>query len=128
MSTTWHSEALSASMSALECILIEGMHQHRKGREIGGKVTALYVLRGFEPPTQRDWLEDLYKRRNDVIREGASLTEDLDVARVLELTKAVVRWAVHHLNPYHRVPNEPCLTYGDVFDSKRHRDLFGEEE
>ena len=123
METTWVSEALSTSMSALECLLIAGMSEHQKGKTIAERATRLYLFREYNSlEDQTDWLREMYRRRNDVVHEGASVTEDLDVLRVMDLTKLIARWGVHHLSPYHRTPNGSCMTFQEVFDSMRHQD------
>jgi hypothetical protein len=132
LDTTWQAEALVAAMSAMESIMVRDWTQAVKGSVIAERLTDIVLLRGFDRAEQIDWIKELYRSRNAVVHEGASLTQDLDILRVAELSKIGIRWAVHHLSPFHRIPNEPCRTFDDVFDAEAHRDslreLHAEEE
>jgi len=53
------------------------------------------------------WIVELYKRRNDALHEGLWMLDDLDAARLVELTLSVLRWASFHLDEDHD-HLEPC--------------------
>ena len=86
-------------MTALECLFVEG-RAFQKGAAIADVLSKLVTVQGFDRDSQIEWVMALYRRRIDAVHEGSSVTEDLDALRLVQITKSVVHWAVHHLTPY----------------------------
>lgn len=116
--TSWYSEAVSAAMSALETLLVSG--DENKGAAVAKKTTGSRVLSGFDAVSQERWLKRLYRRRSGALHGGSFVDQDRDVERLLELTQHMCRWAVWHLNPFHRQPEASCQTQAEVFDGHLH--------
>jgi hypothetical protein len=112
--TAWPSEALSASMTALECLLIEGRRVQKKANEIAERSTERWVFKRHTRDEQRLWLKKLYRARNDAVHEGRQYVEDLEVDRLTDLVAQAVTWAAWHLSPYHADAGKPCETFADV--------------
>jgi len=122
LDTTWHAESLVAAMAAMECIFVEGRRIRAKGKTIAERMTDRWLLRGFNREEQCVWINDMYQHRNDIVHSGASVQEDLDIERFVDLSKIAMRWCIWHLSPFHRIPNKPCLTFDEVFSSEAHPD------
>jgi muconolactone delta-isomerase len=99
--TTWPSAALTASMTALEALLLEpGLKG--KGGHLAGTLRDLGA-QPWGPPDVKftKWFADLYDHRNDTTHEGHSYEEDLNVGRLLTITRLTIRWAADHLDRFH---------------------------
>ena len=110
----WAADRLVSAMVALEVLFIEGRHERLKGALIGERVTARYQAREITAAEQQDWLARLYRSRNDAAHEGREVVEDLDVDRLLDLTRFIVRYSAFHLDPDHREPRRACRTYAQA--------------
>lgn len=110
----WAADRLVSAMVALETLFIEGRHEPTKGALIAERVTARYQAREITPAEQHDWLARLYQARNDAAHEGREVIEDLEVDRLLDLTRFIVRFSAFHLDPEHRRSRRACRTYADA--------------
>lgn len=117
---TWYADALSAAMTALECLLVRGQREQAKGRLIGERATRIGTLRRIGADAQPGWLQELYKRRNDAVHEGLSVAEDLEVEELIDLTANVCLWGMRHLIDDHRPDSTPCYDFDDVYDAAAH--------
>lgn len=110
--TTWPSSALTATMTALEALLLPGRQTQRKGAHLAALLNELGAAtwgpadHEFEP-----WFADLYRHRNDATHEGLNYNEDLEVGRLLTISHLAIRWAATHLDCFHPSPqHRPCTT------------------
>jgi hypothetical protein len=110
----WAADRLVSAMVALEALFIEGRQESAKGALIAERVTARYQAREITPAEQQDWLARLYQSRNDAAHEGREVVEDLDVDRLLDLTRFIVRFSAVHLDPEHRQPRRACRSYAEA--------------
>jgi hypothetical protein len=104
----WPSERVAAAMSTLECLFVGGTGvRQSKGKAIADHVAPLVQIGGMTRDQVHTWIVELYKRRNDALHEGLWMLDDLDAARLVELTLSVLRWASFHLDEDHD-HLEPC--------------------
>ena len=101
IATTWPSEALIANMVALESLFVEGQNVRKKGKAIAEALTERVVLNQLTTDQQRDWLSDIYQRRNEAVHEGRQYADDLETDRLTDLAWWAVHWGLWHLNPLH---------------------------
>jgi Apea-like HEPN len=123
--TFWPSEALTAAMTALECLFVKDRKTREKGAAIAESFTQRFVARGWSADQQRDWLRGLYRARNDAIHEGRRFVEDLDVDRLVDLTAYAVRWGAWHLSPDHDNGTGACHTFDAVMGHDLQRSSGG---
>jgi hypothetical protein len=112
--TFWPSEALTACMTALECLFVKDQATKQKGAAIAERFTERWVARGWTADEQREWIRGLYRARNDAIHEGRRFVEDLDVDRLVDLTAYAVRWGAWHLSPSHGNGDGACRDFDEV--------------
>jgi hypothetical protein len=112
--TFWPSEALTACMTALECLFVKDQATKNKGAAIAERFTERWVARGWGADEQREWLRRLYRARNDAIHEGRRFVEDLQVDRLVDLTAYAVRWGGWHLTPDHANGKGACSDFDQV--------------
>ena len=60
---------------------------------------------------QRRWLQRLYDGRSDAVHRGYEFERDLDVDRLLEVTRGVMIEFARHLIPAHRPDHRSCRTF-----------------
>jgi hypothetical protein len=117
--TFWPSEALTACMTALECLFVKDQSTKNKGAAIANRFTERWVARGWSADEQREWLRRLYRARNDAIHEGRRFVEDLEVDRLVDLTAYAVRWGGWHLSPSHADGQGACSDFDQVMRHDR---------
>jgi Apea-like HEPN len=111
----WPADRLVSAMVALESLFIESRKESgAKGALIAERVTNRYQRRDMSEGEQTAWLERLYRVRNEAAHEGREVVDDLEVDRLLDLTRFIVRISAIHLDPAHRHPRRACRTYGDA--------------
>lgn len=105
-------DRLAGAMVALECMFVAGKKEKGfKGDLIAERLTARFKLNEKTADEQIAWLKELYSARNDAIHEGRDFDYDLDVDRLLDLTRYALRGLVWHLNPKHNAKGKACRTY-----------------
>jgi hypothetical protein len=107
-------DRLVSAMVALECLFIVGREEPQKGTLIAERVTERYRRRDMTKAEQTAWLQGLYRIRNDAAHEGREVLDDLEVDRLLDLTRFIVRVSAFHLDPEHREPQRACRTYAQA--------------
>ena len=112
--SSWPSEALTSCMAALECLFVSGMDVRRKGREIARHVSARWVRKTMSCDEQEEWLRELYRARNAAVHEGRRYVEDLEVERLIDITRRSVTWGAWHLARDHSDDGTPCQTFEEV--------------
>ncbi len=107
--------SLAACFTALETLLVVGKSVSRKGAAIAERVVQNNArVRGIDASELQDWLQSLYeKHRNNAVHEGIGYANELEVARLEELTRSAVQWAASHLDPDHRSAGV-CATFDEV--------------
>lgn len=110
VTTGWPSEALGASMIALECLFVRSRRVKRKGKAIAGAVSKRWEFRS----DQEDWLENLYSSRNDVIHEGRHFIQEVDVYDLLAILARALHWGAWHLHDMHRSDGKICSTFDEA--------------
>jgi hypothetical protein len=91
------------------------VHATQKGENIAREVTERWTLREMTKEEQREWLAELYQRRNDAAREGRHYEDDINVSRLHALCWDAVSWAAMHLKPRgHGYRTKPCTTQEDA--------------
>ena len=110
----WPADRLAALMVALECLFIKDRTESNKGDLIAKRLTDRFRLREMSKAEQVQWLTDLYKARNDAVHEGRAFLHDLEVDRLVEVTRYVIRHLAEHLIPAHSPRGRTCRTYGDA--------------
>jgi hypothetical protein len=102
-------------MVALESLFLDG-ERHDKGRFIAERLTQRYRYRQHDltEADQIDWLWGLYRIRNEAAHEGHEVLNDLEVDRLLDLTRMVALYSSLHLDPEHRQPRRACRTYAQA--------------
>jgi hypothetical protein len=106
----WPADRLAGVMVALECLFIAGERTH-KGKHIAQRLTDRFKVNELTADEQRDWLEQLYSARNAAVHEGRDFMDDLQVDRLGELTRYVVRELSWHLVAGHRRAGRSCRTW-----------------
>jgi hypothetical protein len=118
-STYWPSAALTGAMSTLETLLLTPGLKGKGGR-IASTLRDLGAAHlGPEGVKFTTWFANLYDHRNDATHQGVNYDEDLNVQRLLRLTKLALQWGAHHLDPHHRSVGGPCTTLEEAL-SKHH--------
>lgn len=116
MSAGWPSVSLAACFTALECLLVRGRQEPEKGAKVAERVTRHRArVRGLDEDELRQWIIDLYRRRNDTVHEGVAYADEIEIARLEELTRAATHWAATHLDRHHRLAGV-CSSFDDVHD------------
>lgn len=109
----WPAEQLVAAMVALEAVFVPKNAQPKKYPLAKG-ATAHARLADKTREDQEAWLVELYERRNDVAHEGQNFMRDADIARLIEVTFASVRWAAWHLSPWHSKTGKACASFDEA--------------
>ena len=113
--TTWPSAALTAAMTALEALLLPPGLKGKGGRLAG---TLRDLGAGHLGPGAvkfTTWFVDVYDHRNDATHQGVNYDEDLDVRRLLGITKLAIQWGAHHLDPHHdRIGGGQCTSLDEA--------------
>ena len=114
----WPSRKISASMSALEAILILPGETGEKKSAVADRLTKkIAKLKEMSERDQIKWLIDLYDRRSEALHAGRFHQDEIDAAGLELLTKSAVRWAVSHLSPDHRPGvNKGCSTIAEAME------------
>lgn len=109
--TNWPSQSISASMSALECLLVAPTDDRRNKRgPIARRTSDIGILKGRTKAEQVSWLNDLYHRRNDAVHAGVFHQDEIDAQALLVLVRSVVHWSTRHLDPSHGRPGGGSCT------------------
>jgi hypothetical protein len=97
-------------MSAMDALLCFPRDRRNKDRIIADRLGRFHAtVRGVTDVEA--WFRALYGRwRNNAAHDARFYLEDREIGRLLELTDRVVRWAVSHLDPDHRIPSGACTT------------------
>ena len=108
----WAADRLVSAMVALESLFLDG-ERHDKGRFIAERLTLRYRYRhqDLTEEDQIEWLRGLYRIRNEAAHEGREVLNDLEVDRLVDLTRMVTLYSAVHLDPDHRNPRRVCRTY-----------------
>jgi hypothetical protein len=110
--SAWPADRLASAMVALECLFVQGMSERgRKGALIAERLTERFSLREMTQADLDAWLRRLYVARNDAVHEGRDFVDDLDVDRLLDLTRYVIQSFAVHLIPAHRANGRSCRTF-----------------
>jgi hypothetical protein len=118
MTARWPSASLAGCFTALECLFVEGRGEPNKGELVAARVARQNPrIPGVERDGVGDWLLEFYRRRNETVHEGISYADELEVARLEDLTSAAVFWASGHLDRDHRIAG-PCETFDDVYKAE----------
>lgn len=113
--TTWPADRLSGVMVALECLFVAGMREPGyKGAKIAERLSHRFQLNEMTEAEQVKWLEGLYRARNAAVHEGRDFVDDLDVDRLSELARYVVRELSFHLVAGHRYARHSCRTFDEA--------------
>jgi hypothetical protein len=113
--TSWPADRLAATMVALECLFVAGMREPgQKGARIAARLSKRFTLNEMTEEEQVEWLEGLYKARNASVHEGREFVDDLDVDRLSELARHVVRELSVHLIAGHRYARHSCRTFDEA--------------
>lgn len=118
--TAWYSEAVAAAISALEVLLLDPHEPDEDGP------SNLSMLRRRIKQTmgvfdhfsnhgeQKRWLHARYTDRNNALHGGHPPVSDLEVERLLSIVSYACRWALWHLNPFHRAPEYSCASLDEI--------------
>ena len=79
LSAALPADALVNLMVALECLFVEDRGVSAKGQTIAEEVTKRWSASSVMPEEQKDWLAELYRRRNDLVHEGRAFQDEIDV-------------------------------------------------
>jgi hypothetical protein len=113
--TSWPSQSIAASMSALECLLVKPTERNKKRDPIAKRATDVGRLRGKTQAEQVAWLNTMYGYRNDAVHAGEFHQDEIDAQALMALTRSVMHWAIHHLDPLHgKQGGGQCLSLTDV--------------
>jgi hypothetical protein len=112
--STWPADRLAANMVALECLFVAGIQERQKGALIAERASERFRLNEMTVDEQKDWLERLYRGRNAAVHEGREFTDDLDVDRLSELTRFIIRQLSLHLIAGHRYARHSCRTFDEA--------------
>lgn len=119
LTSRWYSEVVAAAMSALEVLLVGPGEASRP--TIAERATVRGVLPDMSQGGQERWLKRMYDTRSGSLHGGSLMLDDLDADRLVDLTGHVCRWAVWHLNPFHRLQQASCETFDEVhFEPRAH--------
>jgi len=114
LDASWPSDALVSFMIALEALFLPPKGAHRKKEQLSAAISKRVRLRSMTPEAFRDWLKDVYDRRNDIVHESLAFDDEIEVDRLGDVAWIAVGWAAAHLNPYHRREQRPCTTLDEV--------------
>jgi hypothetical protein len=121
--TRWYSKSyrteapadrLAGAMVALECLFVENRRERYKGTLIAKRLSERFKLRELTAEQQIEWLKRLYAARNEAIHEGRDFVNDLEVDRLLDLTRVTVARLAWHLVPSHRPRGRSCATWREA--------------
>jgi hypothetical protein len=101
-------------MVALECLFVENRRERYKGTLIAKRLSERFKLRELTAEQQIEWLKRLYAARNEAIHEGRDFVNDLEVDRLLDLTRVTVARLAWHLVPSHRPRGRSCATWREA--------------
>lgn len=110
----WPADRLAGAMVALECLFIADRRERSKGNLIATRLTERFQMNEKAATAQIQWLLNLYRARNDAVHEGRDFLDDLDVDRLVDLTRYVVVISSHHLDPSHSKEHRSCRTFDDA--------------
>jgi len=110
----WPADRLASAMVALECVFIADRSEQTKGSRIAERMTDRFKLNEQTRDQQLEWLLHLYRARNDAIHEGRDFLNDLEVDRLLDLTRYALIGFALHLDPSHRPRHRSCRTYDEA--------------
>lgn len=110
--TTWPAEALTAGMTALDTIWVEGVTREQ-GKLLAKRAQDEWSKIHPVGESTGEWVVRLYRARSEATHVGREFVEDLEIARLLDLVQAAVRRAVWHLHPLHR-PAGACTSLADT--------------
>jgi hypothetical protein len=113
---SWPAGALVAAMSAIEILLCLPTERDHKDRRIARRLIEYGArIRGVPETDREKWFRRLYGRwRNNAIHDARFYADERDIERVAELSRAVLRWAVQHLDPHHNASGGACATIEDA--------------
>ena len=114
----WPADRLASCMVALECLFVPE-NQDNKGATIARNLTELFQLSEKSRKAQQKWLRKLYAGRSDAVHEGREYGHDLDVDRLLVLTREVIVLFAGHLVPSHRLDGRSCRTFESAMRCSR---------
>jgi hypothetical protein len=117
--SAWPADRLASAMVALESLFILGRTEPTKGALIAKRLTERFSVREMTVAGQERWLKDLYAARNDAVHEGRDFVNDLDVDRLVEVTRYVIQSLAVHLIPAHRPSGRSCRTYEQAMRCRR---------
>jgi hypothetical protein len=108
----WPAASLVAAMSAIEAVLCFPGERVNKDRHIADRLIRYDAkVRGVRDQDRRQWFTSLYGRwRNNAIHDARFYLEERDIERLVEVSEAVVHWAVQHLDSEHHPHRRPCTT------------------
>jgi hypothetical protein len=114
--TIWPAESLSASMTALESVIIKDFTTRHKGTAIADFISPKLSVAGMDAGSMHSWIKGLYQRRNEAVHNGVDYLEDIEVEKLLAVVDRVTRWASDHLNQSHGHSSRrgPCQTFDEA--------------
>jgi hypothetical protein len=108
-------DRLAGAMVALECLFLEDRNDRPKGPKIAARLTFGAKMKDKTEADQIAWLEQLWEERNSAIHEGRDFVEDLDVDRLINLTRSIVLALISHLDRTHR-SRGACRTWREAME------------
>lgn len=102
-------------MAALECVFVRREETRNLGPTIAKRLSERNIqLNEFSRKQQQKWLRTLYEGRKKAVHEGWEYVDDIDVDRLLELTRYVIQGMSVHLVPDHRPSRRSCRTFDEA--------------
>lgn len=115
--SSWPTACLTAFVSALECLFLEGGEQE-KGKAMASAIPPKLWFGDLEERKLERWLRDLYVRRSGAVHAGRLFAREVELERLRTLVRGSLSWAGGHLVPGHRHGDRqvplPCATWDEV--------------
>ena len=111
----WSAARLSGVMSALECLFVPAGQTKNLGGTIAARFTERFRMHEFSTGNQqRRWLSQLYEGRKRAVHEGREYRQDIDLDRLLDVTRLALRSMAVHLIPGHRPIGRSCRSFAEA--------------
>jgi hypothetical protein len=119
LAVTAPSDSLISQMVALEALFVPPSARRGKGQRVAQEVSERWRLHSKTEREQRKWIADLYLRRNETAHAAGAFDDELQVARLADLTYEAVAWAASHVNPGFHRDGQPCRTQAEALSCQR---------